>query len=172
MRSLVVYESWFGNTRRVAEEIADVLAVEGEVDVLSVDDPLPSLDEIDLIVLGAPTHVHGLSSGRSREAALEQGGQGGRSGTGVRGWIDRLPDGCGVKFAVFDTRAQKPVWLVGSAAHGMARRLRRRGCLPAVEPASFFVGGTPGPLVEGELERAREWARMLVNEVMRPAVMI
>ena len=169
MRSLVVYESWFGNTRRVAEEIADVLAVEGEVEVLSVDDPLPSLEGIDLIVLGAPTHVHGLSSGRSREAALEQGRQGGRPGIGIRGWIDQLPDDCGVKIAVFDTRAQKPAWLVGSAAHGMARRLRRRGCPPVLEPQSFFVLGTPGPLEEGELERAKEWGRTLAHGVVPAA---
>ncbi len=169
MRSLVVYESWFGNTRRVAREVADALAVEGEVDVLSVDDPPPPLDGIDVIVLGAPTHVHGLSSGRSREAALEQGAQGGRPGIGVRGWIDRLPDGCDAKIAVFDTRAQKPAWLVGSAAHGMARRLRRHGYGLVVEPESFFVEGTPGPLEEGELERAKEWGRTLANEVVPAA---
>jgi flavodoxin len=66
MRSLVVCESWFGNTRQIAEEIADALGGAGEAEVLSVDDPLPSLDGVDLIVVGAPTHVHGLSSGRSR----------------------------------------------------------------------------------------------------------
>ena len=34
MRSLVVYESWFGNTRRVAEKIATGLASEGEAEVV------------------------------------------------------------------------------------------------------------------------------------------
>ena len=58
MRSLVVYESWFGNTQRLAEKIAGALAEEGDVELVSVDDPLPSLDDVDLIVLGAPTHVH------------------------------------------------------------------------------------------------------------------
>ena len=80
MRSLVVYESWFGNTRRVAEEIADALAVEGEVDVLSVDDLLPPLDGIDVIVLGAPTHVHGLSSGRSQRGRARAGRAGRQTG--------------------------------------------------------------------------------------------
>lgn len=172
MRSLVVYESWFGNTRRVAEEVAAALAREGDVEVVSVDEPLPSLEDVDLLVVGAPTHVHGLSGRRSREAAVEQSGHG-ESGTGVREWIDTLPSGeGGPRAAVFDTRANKPALLVGSAARGIAKRLRQRGYALAVEPQSFFVEGTPGPLEEGELERSSEWGRELANEVSRAAVMI
>ena len=66
MRSLVVYESWFGNTRRIAEEMAAALAHEGEVDLVTVDEPLPPLEDVDLLVVGAPTHIHGLSSKRAR----------------------------------------------------------------------------------------------------------
>jgi hypothetical protein len=164
MKALVVYESWFGNTRRIGEEIAGALAADGEVDIVSVDDPLPPLQGIDVIVVGAPTHVHGLSSGRSRAAALEQGGSEGDPGGGVRGWIERLPLCGGPSVAVFDTRADKPTLLVGSAAHGIARRLRRRGYRLLVEPESFFVRGTPGPLVAGELERAAVWAAVLARE--------
>ena len=169
MRSLVVYESSFGNTRRVAEEIATGLAQVGEVDVVSVDAPLPALEDVDLLVVGAPTHVHGLSGRRSREAAVEQSGHG-EPGIGVRGWIEALPNGAGApRAAAFDTRANKPVLLVGSAARGIARRLRQRGYALATEPRSFFVEGTPGPLEEGELERASEWGRTLANEVLSPA---
>jgi hypothetical protein len=168
MRSLVVYESWFGNTRRIAEEIAAALAHEGQVDLVTVDEPLPPLEDVDLLVVGAPTHIHGVSSKRSREGALTQGAHG-EPGIGVRGWIDALPDGaCGPRAAAFDTRANKPVLLVGSAARGIARRLRDRGYRLAIEPQSFFVEGTPGPLEEGELERASEWGRTLANEVMSP----
>ena len=172
MRSLVVYESWFGNTRRIAKKIAAALAEEGEVDVVAVDDPRPSFKHLDLIVLGAPTHVHRLSGRRSREAAVAQRGAGGQTGIGVRGWIDRLPLAGGTPVAVFDTRAHKPALLVGSAAHGMASRLRRRGFRLATEPESFFVEGTPGPLEHGELERAEEWGKTLANEILGPAVMI
>jgi hypothetical protein len=160
MRSLVVYESWFGNTWRIAEQITSVL----DADLVSVDDPLPSLDGVDLIVVGGPTHVHGLSSGRSRAAALD-----GEAGIGVREWIDRLPPDGGPQVAVFDTRAHKPAWLVGSAAQGMARRLRRRGYRLAAEPESFYVQGTPGPLEAGEVERAAEWGKALANMVLSPA---
>jgi len=172
MRSLVVYESSFGNTQRIAQQIAAALAPEGEVALVSVDEPLPPLDEVDLLVVGGPTHIHGLSSQRSRQGALEQGAAG-EVGIGVRGWIDALPNGArGPRVVAFDTRAHKPALLVGSAANGISRRLRQRGYALAAEPESFFVEGTPGPLEEGELERAWEWGRTLANEVSRTAVMI
>lgn len=166
MRSLVVYESWFGNTRRVAERIAAALEREGDVGLVSVDEPRPSLDGVDLLVVGGPTHVHGLSSRRSREGALEQNGTG-EVGIGVRGFVEGLPNGAnGPRVAAFDTRVEKPVLLVGSAARGIVRRARERGYALAAEPQSFFVRGTPGPLEEGELERAAEWARALADAVL------
>jgi hypothetical protein len=168
MRSLVVYESWFGNTRQVAEAIADALVAEGDVDVISVDDPLPALEHVDLLVVGAPTHVHGLSSLRSRAGAIEQRGRAGEPGVGVRGWIDALPPVGHPPVAVFDTRVHKPTLLVGSAARGMARRLRQRGHVLVAEPESFFVEDTPGPLEDGELERAAAWGRMLASGVIAP----
>ena len=172
MKSLVVYESWFGNTWRIAERVAAGLAEEGEVEVVSVDEPMPSLHRVDLLVLGAPTHVHGLSSVRSRRGAIEQHGGAGEPGIGARGWIAKLPLCGGPRAAVFDTRPRKPELLVGSAAHGMARRLERRGYRTIAEPESFFVQGTPGPLEEGELERAEAWGKTLANEVSRHVVMI
>jgi len=172
MRSLVVYESSFGNTQRLARTVAGVLSEEGEVTVRSVDEPLPPLQGFDLIVVGAPTHVHGLSSRMSRKGALEQQGRDRDVGIGVRGWLERLPLLARPPVAVFDTRAHKSELLVGSAAHGIAHRLRKKGYRLAVEPESFFVEGTPGPLEDGELERAEEWGRTLANEVTRPAVMI
>jgi hypothetical protein len=169
MKSLVVYESWFGNTQHIAERIALALQEEGEVKLLTVDDDVPPLDDVDLLVVGAPTHVHGTSGKRSREAALDQGGFG-TAGRGVRGFIDELPNGArGPCVAAFDTRAHKPVLLVGSAAKGIARRLREHGYKLVAEPESFFVEGTPGPLEKGELERAAEWGKKLANGVMAPA---
>jgi hypothetical protein len=172
MKSLVVYESWFGNTRLLAEKIASSLAEVGDVEVVSVDEPVPSLEDVDLVVLGAPTQVHGLSSARSRKAAIDQRGVAGESGIGARGWIEQLPEGGGPRMALFDTRAHRSELLVGSAAHGMARRIRRRGYQLAGEPESFFVDGTEGPLEEGELERAWWWAWTVAREVSRTAVMI
>src|SRR3954452_13543921 len=130
----------------------------------------------------APSSARGRGSSRGRcshphpwalQQALAGGsrGPGGRGGAGTRcrGWIDSLPNGVrGPRVAAFDTRANKPVLLVGSAARGISRRLRERGYLPAAKPQSFFVQGTPGPLEEGELERAADWGRTLGNEVLSP----
>ena len=128
MKSLVAYESWFGNTRRIA-----------------------------------------LSNKPSRASAIQQRGHIGEVGIGARGWIEELPI-CGVpRVAVFDTRAHKPELFVGSAAHKMATRLQRRGYKLALEPQSFFIEGTPGPLEKGELEHAVEWGKLLANEVMAAA---
>src|SRR4029079_15804363 len=113
--------------RRIAEEIAAALAHEGPVDLVTVDEHLPSLEDVDLLAVGAPTHIHGLSSKRSREGALTHGARG-EPGIGVGGWIDTLPDGAGgPRAAAFDTRAHMPAVLVGSAARGIARRLRDHG---------------------------------------------
>lgn len=169
MRLLVVYESSVGNTQRIARTVADALAVEGAVELISVDDDLPSLDEFDLLVVGAPTHMHGLSSRLSQKAALEHQGRSGRVGIGVRGWLDELPLLGMPAVAVFDTRAHKAEALVGSAAQGIVKRLRRRGYRLAAEPRSFFVERAPGLLEDGELERAQEWGRALANGVLSPA---
>jgi flavodoxin len=169
MKSLVVYESWFGNTRQVAEAVADALAAEGEVVVVSVDDPLPAIDEFDLLVIGAPTQVHGLSSRMSRKSAIEQLGRDGSVGIGMRGWLAALPLLGRQPVAVFDTRVDRSELLAGSAAHRIAQRLRRKGYRVLGEPESFFVEGTPGPLMDGELERAAEWGRVVANGVMSPA---
>jgi hypothetical protein len=156
MRATVICESSFGNTHAIAEAVAEAL----DAEVLSAGDPIV-LEEVDLLVVGAPTHVHGLPGERSRKAAVEQGGS---AGPGVRKWLDDLPHGHS-RAAAFDTRFDKPAFLTGSAAKGIAKRLRRRGFQLVAEPESFFVLGTEGPLKDGELERAAEWAVALRDQV-------
>ncbi len=60
--------------------------------------------------------------------------------------------------AAFDTRLGKPKLVTGSAAKGIAKRLRRHG-YQVVGEESFIVDEGPGPLHEGEVDRAREWGR-------------
>jgi hypothetical protein len=156
MNAAVVYESSFGNTRKLAEAIAAEL----DAPVYSVDEQPPKLEGLDLLVVGAPTHVHGRTGARSRQAAHDQGAPG-EAGIGARGWLDRMPETPGLAGAAFDTRPDKPALLTGSAARGIAKRLARHGCTLASEPESFFVEGTPGPLASGELERAAAWGRSL-----------
>jgi flavodoxin len=163
MKAAVIFESWFGNTHKVAEAIAAELRRDGDVVLLSVDDLPPRLHDLDLLVVGAPTHIHGLSTAMSRRSALEQRGEAGEAGIGVRGWVRELPIVDGVRAAAFDTRFERSVVVTGSAARGIAKRLRRRGFELAAPPESFFVDDSEGPLKEGELDRAANWARSLVT---------
>jgi hypothetical protein len=105
----------------------------------------------------------------SRKSAIEQLGRDGSVGIGMRGWLAALPLLGRQPVAVFDTRVDRSELLAGSAARRIAQRLRRKGYRVLGEPESFFVEGTPGPLVDGELERAAEWGRVVANGVMSPA---
>jgi hypothetical protein len=161
MGVLVVYESMFGNTRDVAVAIAEGLGRHADVEVAEVGaapaDPAP-----DLLVVGGPTHVHGMVGRRSRESARDQAeGELVSSGPLLRDWIDDLPRADGRPAAAFDTRVDKAEWMVGSAAKAITKRLRKRGYSELAERASFFVGGEDGSLEDGQLDRARDWGDML-----------
>jgi hypothetical protein len=163
MRAVVVYESMFGNTELVARAVAEGLApAHGEVEVVNVDDA-GQPGEVDLLIVGGPTHAYGMSRPGTREEAKRQAKDGVRSTTGLREWLETLTTArSGAAAAVFDTRMGKPRWLTGSAAKGVAKRLRQHGYELVAPPESFIVDGTtPGKLREGELARAREWARGL-----------
>jgi len=67
--------------------------------------------------------------------------------------------------ATFDTRAARPRF-GGSAAGRAQKRLGRLGCRMLTGATSFFVVGTPGPLADGELERARRWGEQLGSQLL------
>jgi hypothetical protein len=167
-RAVVVCESMFGNTRAVGEVIAETLAIHFDrVDVFDVADAPVTLDDVSLLVVGAPTHAFGMSRPSTREAAHEQGAAA-PTERGVREWLaDLRPPSHEVRCAVFDTRIRTPR-LPGSAARAARRRLRRLGC-DVFAPVSFGVTGTTGPLEDGELDRARHWAAAL-DILARPTV--
>jgi hypothetical protein len=66
--------------------------------------------------------------------------------------------------ATFDTKVTKVRHLPGSAAKGAAKALESRGFRLADKPHSFYVVDTPGPLADGELDRARAWGTKLGAE--------
>ncbi|WP_422735363.1 flavodoxin family protein [Micromonospora sp. WMMD729] len=160
MRALVMYESMFGNTEAVARAVADGMARLAEVTVVDVG-TMPLATGVDVIVLGGPTHAFGLSRPATRQDAVRQGATRDDAATvGLREWLDAAPALSGVPAAVFDTRVDKR--FSGSAARKAERRLRRLGCRMLVAAQSFHVVGTPGPLVDGERERARRWGEAVV----------
>jgi hypothetical protein len=108
-----------------------------------------------------------LSSDWTRKGALEDARKHEREdalhveGETIRGFLEGLGEGDGMCAAAFDTRIDKPRVLTGSAAKGIARRLRRHDFDVVGEPESFVVADTAGPVVQGELERATAWGRSL-----------
>jgi hypothetical protein len=164
MTTLIVYESMFGNTRSIAEAIADGLAPHQRVELHEVGEAPTALPVgLDLLIVGAPTHAFSMSRPNTRQSAAGQAPGGLVSaGIGVREWLDRLSSGTHlVTAAAFDTKIGKTSWLPGSPARANAKRLKRLGHISAAMPKSFYVIGTAGPLAEGELIRAREWGQLL-----------
>jgi flavodoxin len=145
MRALVVYDSLYGNTEKIAEAIGGAIAG-GEVSVLRAGEVgPPELENISLLVVGAPT-------------------QGGRATEAVRDLLNRITKAeiNGVDAAAFDTRVtSKVAKIFGYAANKIASNLKKKGANLIAEPEGFFVEGTKGPLTQGELERAAEWGKGL-----------
>lgn len=156
MRSIVIYASRYGNTRKLAEAIAEALHARGETQLLPADEA-PSLerDGVDLVVIGGPTEVHRMTPPIAQLfRSLRRGAL------------------TGVPTATFDTRIRGARWLTGSAASGITRKLRRLGARLIVPEESFFVAGRNNPatgetpdLEPGELERAKAWAALLADTV-------
>ncbi len=167
MKAMVVYESMFGATHEVADAVADGLrAYVDEVRVVPVRGAdATSVVEAGLLVVGGPTHVHGMSRPKTRQSAVDDpakyGGdhplEPGADGVGVREWLDELPQtrGCA---AAFDTRADGPAVLTGHASSGIAHGLRRAGRTTVLPPQSFVVV-RGGALKAGERDRAEAWGR-------------
>ena len=171
MRSLVIYESMYGNTHEIAEAIGRGLAEEGsEVAVVAVQAATAArLEQVDLMVVGGPTHGHGMSRDSTRQAAVEGAQEPDSSlqldpsapGEGLREWFDSLGD-LHVSGAAFDTRVHLAAALSGRASKGISKRLRHHGVRQVAEPESFFVT-KENTLEAREEQRAHIWGRQLAR---------
>jgi hypothetical protein len=167
MKAVVVYESMYGNTHLVADAIADGLREGGaghEVAVVPVDEATPAaLADAALVVVGGPTHAHGMTRASTRQAAAEAARKPDSGlemdpdaeGPGLREWFDGL-ESLGVDAAAFDTRMKGPPALTGRASKGIAKRLRRHGCSVVAEPESFLVS-RENHLLADERAHAHAW---------------
>jgi flavodoxin I len=148
MKTLVVYDSIYGNTEKIAQAIA--LSLPGEVQVRRAGQVAAAdWEACDLLILGSPTH-------------------GSLPSEAVRGLLERMgpPAQAGARAATFDTRLTW--WFLerwgGFAAPKMADALQAKGWALVGEPGGFFVrGAKKGPLKRGEADRAAAWARGLVE---------
>jgi len=176
MRTLVVYESMYGNTHAIAEAIADGVRADGEARVVPVRD---AADELvawaDLVIVGGPTHAHGMTSPGSRKSAVETAAKPdgwnqltldpAADGAGIREWLEALGAGKGTRAAAFDTRVHGPALLTGRASSGIAKGLRNHGFKLVAGPESFLVD-MHSRLMTGEQERATRWGAGLVVDLV------
>jgi flavorubredoxin len=155
MRAMVIYDSWYGGTRRIAQEIARGLA-----ETLGTDPAVVDVDHVsvanatsaDVLVVGTPNHFGGPTR-KIRQLARELRAEGPPRGTLV----------------AFDTCFAGEA---GKAAHKLAILLAEIGPVDALVPAEFsaVVDGTRGPLRAGELERAHGYGVHLAHLLQRAPV--
>ncbi|UCH61609.1 MAG: flavodoxin family protein [Fidelibacterota bacterium] len=153
MNTLIVHFSKFGNTQLVAGAIAEALETTGSVRVTSLEQLTPSdLAAVDLVVAGTPTHRMNMPEA-------------------IRPVFEALPKHVlrATPVAAFDTSYRMSALLSRfTAAKKLARKFRRLGGKIVVPPETFHVEGREGPLFEGELERAREWAGAILERMPVP----
>lgn len=171
MAALVIYESMFGNTHAIAEAVARGLADLGTVKALSVQEATPELlESADLMVVGGPTHAHGMVRHASQASAADQAETEGialdpsAEGDTLRDWFAGLARGAGTPAAAFDTRVDMNEHLSGRASKGIAKRLKAHRFNLVAAPESFLVD-RDNQLIPGELERAEAWGRDLFSRV-------
>jgi len=153
MNTLIVYDSMFGNTEKIAESMAGAFALADTKVIKVTDATQEDLGGIDLLIVGSPTH-------------------GGRAKPSTQVFLDAIkPDAlAGVRVAAFDTRFEHGnhniflrllMKVIDFAAPRIAKTLVAKGGQLATDPEGFIVIGKQGPLKEGELERALQWAKQL-----------
>jgi len=160
MKTLVLYDSQYGNTQQVAEAIADQLGPPEDAALLRPSEvDQTQLAELSLLVVGSPTQ---------RFMATPA----------LMAWLKGIPrDGLrGVQVATFDTRLTErqikatPVlkWFVRKSSYAawwLAKRLKKKGGMLVFPPEGFYVEGMEGPLLPGEIERAEEWVQQLLAAI-------
>ncbi len=154
MKALVIYDSVFGNTEKIAQTIAATLGAEiHKVNEANLD----QLAGVELLIVGSPTQKF-------------------RPMPAITAFLDSIPASrlSGLKVSAFDTRMTKEaldrspgilrlfVSIFGYAADFIGKKLTKKGGVFALAPEGFYVSESEGPLVEGELERAIAWAKQFV----------
>jgi flavodoxin len=151
VKVIVVYESKYGNTKRVAETIMEgIREVQGAETVLNelkeVD--LNKIAEYDVILIGSPNHYGGPTKSVSE-------------------FIDKLGklNLDGRHFAVFDTYLGKGFF--EKAAKKMEKRINEKvpGLKQTGPMLSIAVQGSKGPIVEGELPKSKDFGKKIATQL-------
>jgi hypothetical protein len=173
MRAVVVYESMYGNTHQVADAIGAGLGTVFDIRVVPASEASAAvLAGADLVVVGGPTHAHGMSRAATRKAAVEAADKPASPLKiepdalipGLRDWFGSLGH-YSAKAAAFDTRIHGPAMLTGRASKGVTRLLGAHGFDVVAEPESFLVT-EQDRLEPQEIARAREWGTRLAASIV------
>lgn len=147
MKVLIIYDSLFGNTEKIARAMGSALGSQKDIEVLRISQvKMEQLTGLELLIVGAPT-------------------QGGRPTQAIQDFLEKVPESAvkGTNAAAFDTRlSTKWVGIFGYAAGKIAESLKRNGGMLIALPEGFFVKGKEGPLKKGELEGAASWAKAVM----------
>lgn len=157
MKTLIVYDSFFGNTERIAQAMSNAFGFQRNVEILRAGNiKLKHLTGSKLLIVGSPT-------------------RGFRPTPTISKLLKSIPENGlkGIKVAAFDTRLSTRdiesfviryiVKTGGFAAKHIANILKKRGGDLIIPPEGFFVKDSEGPLKEGELERAAAWAKKIIT---------
>lgn len=154
MKTLIVYDSVFGNTKNVALAMEESMKEDGEAAAIHVGKfHLGLLEGVNLLVVGSPT--------RGFKPTKE-----------IAEFLDKMPAGQlnGMKVLAFDTRSDVKkidnkvlnfmVRHFGYAAEPIGDKLVKKGGTLAKQPDGFIVNDTEGPLRDGEIEKAKKWVKI------------
>lgn len=152
MKTIIVYDSFFDNTRNIALAISKAFSPK-EIIVKKVDPSNTSeLKNFDLIIIGSPTRAF-------------------RPSPNIKDYLNKIPRFDGKIVAAFDTRMsvadtnsrflRTMAKMFGYAADPIAKTIKRKGGKLIIAPEGFFVKDTKGPLKEGELKRAEDWGKRI-----------
>lgn len=157
MNILIIYDSFFGNTEKIAFAMRDALYGPATVQCIRIHEVIPEkLKDIDLLIVGSPT-------------------RGFRPTKPIVQFLDKLTADTlnNVKVAAFDTRIDVAkvnsrflhfmVRIFGYAATPISVKLARKGGALVAPPEGFIVKESEGPLEDGELERAAAWAKEIAG---------
>jgi len=157
MKALVLYDSVFGNTGKVAQTIHEEIQTKGESKLKNVDNfSIADLNELDVIVVGSPTRAFTMTPK-------------------MKTLLKSLPKEKlrNVRYLAFDSRMNVVevgnkflsfmAGTFGYASEKIEKILRKKGCQAAGNSEVFYVKESEGPLLDGELEKARKWIKTLIR---------
>lgn len=157
MNILIVYDSFFGNTEKIAQVMKEALDSEEQVELIHVKDIKPEhLIRLKLLIVGSPT-------------------RGFKATPAINTFLNSIPPKGlkGINVTAFDTRISTTdvnsrvlnvlVKMFGYAAEPMAAKLVKKSGSLIIQPEGFIVKDSEGPLKEGEIERACRWVRQAVS---------